>query len=178
LALNIFISEITKNQSFINWFSEYPTITSVFTLFSALDIQLLNTLSSDLFGLKIFSVQLTKRSRKIMFWGSIINIFIKDIPQFIIQGLYYNRVINYDLIPSLTLASSGLMIVNKLISSLYHTLVRWHNQRNKIRNSNDSNRRLSIASFRSVMSNVENYNNNLTENVSFESIRSSYSFTI
>ncbi|GBC50591.2 hypothetical protein GLOIN_2v1692780 [Rhizophagus irregularis DAOM 181602=DAOM 197198] len=49
-------------------------------------------------------------SKKIMLWDSIINIFIEDISQIIIQELYYNSVITYDLIPSLALASGELVI--------------------------------------------------------------------
>ena len=103
------------NPSFSKWVKGSPTLASMCTLFSAIDIQILNTFSSDLFGLKIFSAPLTQRSKKIMLWGSIINIFIEDISQIIIQGLYYNSVITYDLIPSLMLTSGGIVIVNKCI---------------------------------------------------------------
>ncbi|PKY49417.1 hypothetical protein RhiirA4_527649 [Rhizophagus irregularis] len=104
LAINIFVSEMAMNPSFNKWVKESPTLSSMCTLFSAIDIQILNTLSSDLFGLKIFSAPLTQRSKKIMLWGVFISIFVEDIPQIIIQGLYYNSVITYDLIPSLALA--------------------------------------------------------------------------
>ncbi|GBC21434.1 uncharacterized protein OCT59_005050 [Rhizophagus irregularis] len=152
LAINIFVSEMAMNPSFNKWVKESPTLSSMGTLFSAIDIQILNTLSSDLFGLRIFSAPLTQRSKKIMLWGVIINIFVEDIPQIIIQGLYYNSVITYDLIPSLVLASGGLVIANKLILRSYHALLRWNHQRDKIREYN-RNRRLSAASIRSIRSN-------------------------
>ncbi|PKK65195.1 hypothetical protein RhiirC2_809337 [Rhizophagus irregularis] len=155
LAINIFVSEMAMNPSFNKWVKESPTLSSMCTLFSAIDIQILNTLSSDLFGLRIFSAPLTQRSKKIMLWGVIINIFVEDIPQIIIQGLYYNSVITYDLIPSLVLASGGLVIANKLILRSYHALLRWNHRRDKIREYN-RNRRLSAASIRSIRSNVEN----------------------
>ncbi|PKY55866.1 hypothetical protein RhiirA4_505513 [Rhizophagus irregularis] len=154
-AINIFVSEMANNKSFSNWVKGSTAISSMCTLFSAIDIQILNTLSSDLFGLKIFSIPLTQRSRKIMLWGSIINIFIEDVPQIIIQGLYYNSVITYDLIPSLVIASGGLIILNKLILRSYHALIRWNNRRDKIKEYN-KNRRLSAASIRSIRSNVGN----------------------
>jgi hypothetical protein len=88
-----------------------------------------------------------------MLWGSIINIFIEDVPQIIIQGLYYNSVITYDFIPSLAIASGGLIILNKLILRSYHALIRWIHRRDKIKEYN-KNRRLSAASIRSIRSNV------------------------
>jgi hypothetical protein len=155
LAINIFVSEMSTNPLFSKWVKESLALSSMCTLFSAIDIQILNTLSSDLFGLKIFSIPLTQRSKKIMLWGSIINIFIEDIPQIIIQGLYYNSVITYDLIPSLAIASGGLIILNKLILRSYHVLIRWIHRRDKI-NEYNKNRRLSAASIRSIRSNVGN----------------------
>ncbi|GBC29470.2 hypothetical protein GLOIN_2v1791295 [Rhizophagus irregularis DAOM 181602=DAOM 197198] len=155
LAINIFVSEMATNPSFSKWVKESLPLSSMCTLFSAIDIQILNTLSSDLFGLKIFSIPLTQRSKKIMLWGSIINIFIEDVPQIIIQGLYYNSVITYDLIPSLAIASGGLIILNKLILRSYHALIRWIHRRDKI-NEYNKNRRLSAASIRSIRSNFGN----------------------
>ncbi|PKY29893.1 hypothetical protein RhiirB3_446711 [Rhizophagus irregularis] len=155
LAINIFVSEMAKNPSFSKWVSKSLALSSICTLFSAIDIQILNTFSSDLFGLKIFSAPLTKRSQKIMLWGSIISIFIEDVPQFIIQGLYYNSVITYDLIPALALASGGLVIGNKLILRSYHVLLRWIHRRDKIKEFN-KRRHLSAASIRSLRSNFEN----------------------
>ncbi|RGB33837.1 hypothetical protein C1646_788107 [Rhizophagus diaphanus] len=153
--INIFVSEMAMNPLFNNWVKESPTLSSMCTLFSAIDIQILNTLSSDLFGLKIFSAPLTQRSKKIMLWDVFINIFVEDIPQIIIQGIYYNSVRTYDLIPSLVLVSGGLVIGNKLILRSYHALLRWNHQRDKIREYN-RDRRLSAASIRSIRSNVEN----------------------
>ncbi|POG79002.1 hypothetical protein GLOIN_2v1531351, partial [Rhizophagus irregularis DAOM 181602=DAOM 197198] len=114
---------MAMNPSFNKWVKESPTLSSMCTLFSAIDIQILNTLSSDLFGLIIFSAPFTQRSKKIMLWGVFIIIFVEDIPQIIIQGLYYNSVITYDLIPSLVLASGGLVIANKLVLRSYHALL-------------------------------------------------------
>ncbi|UZO13547.1 uncharacterized protein OCT59_005044 [Rhizophagus irregularis] len=129
LAINIFVSEMAMNPSFNKWVKESPTLSSMCTLFSAIDIQILNTLSSDLFGLRIFSAPLTQRSKKIMLWGVIINIFVEDIPQIIIQ-----------------------VIANKLVLRSYHALLRWNHRRDKIREYN-RNRRLSAASIRSIRSN-------------------------
>ncbi|POG58553.1 hypothetical protein GLOIN_2v1885764 [Rhizophagus irregularis DAOM 181602=DAOM 197198] len=155
LAINIFVSEMATNPSFSKWVSKSLTLSSICTLLSAIDIQILNTFSSDLFGLKIFSAPLTNISQKIMLWGSIISIFIEDVPQFIIQWLYYNSVITYDLIPTLALASGGLVIGNKLITRSYHALLRWSHRRDKVKEFIKRGH-LSAASIRSIRSNVEN----------------------
>ncbi|PKK42436.1 hypothetical protein RhiirC2_804496, partial [Rhizophagus irregularis] len=112
----------------------------------------INTLTSNLFGLKVFSAPLSQRPRKIILWGSFINIFAEDIPQLIIQILYYNSVETYDLFPLLVLISGGLVIVHKLILRSYHVIVRWYHKRDKIREF-IRNRRLSAGSIRSIRTN-------------------------
>ncbi|PKY57619.1 hypothetical protein RhiirA4_549733 [Rhizophagus irregularis] len=152
LAINIYLSEVDTNPMFFTWISELPTLLlSICATFSAVDILAINTLTSNLFGLKVFSAPLSQRSRKIILWGSFINIFAEDIPQLIIQILYYNSVVTYDLIPTLVLISGGLVIINKLILRSYHAIVRWYHRRDKIRNFI---RRLSASSIRSLRSNV------------------------
>ncbi|PKY59451.1 hypothetical protein RhiirA4_515309, partial [Rhizophagus irregularis] len=139
LSFNEYTSFIDESAPFViarDHLKEFYPLIIIFSV--AIDIQILNTFSSDLFGLKIFSAPLTKRSQKIMLWGSIISIFIEDVPQFIIQGLYYNSVITYDLIPTLALASGGCI-----------------HRRDKIKEFN-KRRHLSAASIRSLRSNVEN----------------------
>ncbi|RGB28059.1 hypothetical protein C1646_768306 [Rhizophagus diaphanus] len=153
LAINILLSEVATNPTFFTWFSELPTLLSICTIFSAIDVLAVNTLTSNLFGLKVFSAPLSQRSRNIILWGSFINIFAEDIPQLIIQILYYNSVVTYDLIPSLVLISGGLVIMNKLILRSYHALIRWHHRHDEIIDLN-RNRHLSAGSIRSIRSNV------------------------
>ncbi|CAB4414758.1 unnamed protein product [Rhizophagus irregularis] len=153
LAINILLSEVSTNPMFFTWFSELPTLLSICTIFSAIDILAINTLTSNLFGFKIFSAPLSQRSRNIILWGSFINIFAEDIPQLIIQILYYNSVVTYDLIPSLVIISGGLVIINKLILRSFHLLIRWCNRHDEIIDFN-RNRHLSAGSIRSIRSNV------------------------
>ncbi|CAB4414769.1 unnamed protein product [Rhizophagus irregularis] len=153
LAINILLSEVAMNPMFFTWFSELPTLLSICTIFSAIDILAINTLTSNLFGFKIFSAPLSQRSRNIILWGSFINIFAEDIPQLIIQILYYNSVVTYDLIPSLVIISGGLVIMNKLILRSFHLLIRWCNRHDEIIDFN-RNRHLSAGSIRSIRSNV------------------------
>ncbi|GET60513.1 hypothetical protein GLOIN_2v1885764 [Rhizophagus irregularis DAOM 181602=DAOM 197198] len=153
LAINILLSEVAMNPTFHTWFSELPTLLSICTIFSAIDILAINTLTSNLFGLKIFSAPLSQRSRDIILWGSFINIFAEDIPQLIIQILYFNSVVTYDFIPSLVIISGGLVIMNKLILRSYQALIRWRHRRDEIRNF-IRDRRLSAGSIRSLRSNI------------------------
>ncbi|UZO02582.1 uncharacterized protein OCT59_021061 [Rhizophagus irregularis] len=153
LAINIFLSEVATNPMFYTWFSELPTLLSICTIFSAIDVLAINTLTSNLFGLKVFSAPLSQRSRNIILWGSFINIFAEDIPQLIIQILYFNSVVTYDLIPSLVLISGGLVIMNKLILRSFHMLIRWCHRHDEIIDFN-RNRHLSAGSIRSIRSNV------------------------
>ncbi|RGB34263.1 hypothetical protein C1646_760736 [Rhizophagus diaphanus] len=154
LAIIIFLSEVNTDPMFFTWISELPTLLlSICAIFSTVDILAINTLSSNLFGLKVFSAPLSQRSRKIILWGSFINIFAEDIPQLIIQILYFNSVVTYDLIPLFVLISGGLVIINKLILRSYHAIVRWYHWRDKIRNF-IRDRHLSASSIRSIRSNV------------------------
>ena len=68
LAIHIFVSEVAMNPTFYTWFSELPTLLSICTIFSAINIQAINTLTSNLFGLEVFSAPLSQRSRKIILW--------------------------------------------------------------------------------------------------------------
>ena len=154
LAINIYLSEVDTNPMFFTWISELPTLLlSICATFSAVDILAINTLTSNLFGLKVFSAPLSQRSKKIILWGSFINIFAEDVPQLIIQILYFNSVVTYDFIPSLVIISGGLVIVHKLILRSYHVIVRWYHKRDKIREF-IRNRRLSAGSIRSIRTNV------------------------
>jgi hypothetical protein len=154
LAINIYLSEVDTNPMFFTWISELPTLLlSICATFSAVDILAINTLTSNLFGLKVFSAPLSQRSRKIILWGSFINIFAEDIPQLVIQILYFNSVVTYDLIPLFVLISGRLIIMNKLILRSYHALIRWHHQHNKIIDFN-RNKHLLASSIRSIRSNV------------------------
>ncbi|GBC27317.2 hypothetical protein GLOIN_2v1885764 [Rhizophagus irregularis DAOM 181602=DAOM 197198] len=153
LAINILLSEVATNPTFYTWFSELPALLSICTIFSAINILGVNTLTSNLFGFKIFSAPLSQRSRNIILWGSFINIFAEDVPQLIIQILYFNSVVTYDLIPSLVLISGGLVIMYKLILRSYQALTRWCHRRDEIRNF-IRDRRLSAGSIRSLRSNI------------------------
>ncbi|RGB23568.1 hypothetical protein C1646_774296 [Rhizophagus diaphanus] len=131
LTISIVLSETATNPTFYTWFSDLPTLLlSICTIFSTIDILVINTLTSNLFGLKVFSPIITK-----------------------IKEDYTLGVVTYDLIPSLVIISDGLVILNKLILRSYHALIRWYHRRDKIRELIRI-RHLSAGSLRSIRTNV------------------------
>ncbi|CAG8838053.1 17496_t:CDS:1, partial [Gigaspora margarita] len=76
---------ILLNSNFQNWFSTNDKIASIFTLIASADVEILNILDSNFAGFKCFSAELSNNTKKWVFYGSIINMFIEDIPSLIIQ---------------------------------------------------------------------------------------------
>ncbi len=94
MALYSLIQEIMHNKKFNKWCKENGLIISVFTVISCADIEALNVLSSKIAELKIFSAPpLSKKIANLIFWLGFINIFIEDIPQFMIQVNHFFLVI-------------------------------------------------------------------------------------
>ncbi|KAG9306396.1 hypothetical protein G9A89_018279 [Geosiphon pyriformis] len=85
LAAYIIIIEIITNDEYVLWFRQYSKLASLFTLLSAADIDALNLLYSKYGNFGLFHAPISKRVEDVIFWGSTINFFIEDIPQFIIQ---------------------------------------------------------------------------------------------
>ncbi|KAG9301728.1 hypothetical protein G9A89_003273 [Geosiphon pyriformis] len=85
LAGYIIINEISINREYVVWFRKFAKPAALFTIISAADIDALNVLHSKYANLELFSAPISKRLEDLIFWGSTINIFIEDIPQFVIQ---------------------------------------------------------------------------------------------
>ncbi|KAG9302986.1 hypothetical protein G9A89_007693 [Geosiphon pyriformis] len=85
LAGYIIINEISMNSEYVVWFRQFGKPAALFTILSAADIDALNLLHSKYANLGLFSAPISKRLEDLIFWGSTINIFIEDIPQFVIQ---------------------------------------------------------------------------------------------
>ncbi|CAJ0841764.1 14638_t:CDS:10 [Entrophospora sp. SA101] len=95
--------EISNNYEFYEWFKKYANILAVFTIISSTEIDALVILSSKVAGLKPFSAPFSSNFLSLIFWCNLASFLIEDIPQFIIQVIYKNSIISYDLIPFLTL---------------------------------------------------------------------------
>ncbi|CAG8675250.1 10368_t:CDS:2, partial [Gigaspora rosea] len=103
IAMILITREIRTNDLFINWLNKYKSIISVFTICSSADIALFEFLTLRFAGFEIFNAPFSDFTKCWIYWGTIINIFIKNIPQLVIQILYYEFTAKYEAIPFLTL---------------------------------------------------------------------------
>ncbi len=85
LAFSILIFESITNNEFRNWMRTYSQPAAIITLLSGSDVIGLLLLSSKFAGFKIFSAQFSTRAKNYIYWGTICNLFIEDIPQLLIQ---------------------------------------------------------------------------------------------
>ena len=79
------IFESTNNDKFYKWIKIHPKTAAIITLLGGSDIGGLLILSSNFAGIKSLSVQFSNRAKNYIFWGTICNLFIEDIPQLLIQ---------------------------------------------------------------------------------------------
>ncbi|KAG9301896.1 hypothetical protein G9A89_004576 [Geosiphon pyriformis] len=142
LAVYILVNEIKRNKNCVDWFQEYTKPAAMITLTSAANIESLKLLSSRFAGLKIFSLPLSPTAIQLIFWGGFINLFLEDIPQLIIQILYYNWSISYDIIPFLSLVTAVLSVLCNIIGRIYYLIIELYVKPNtfsrKIANYNDT----------------------------------------
>ncbi|CAJ0767260.1 21776_t:CDS:2, partial [Entrophospora sp. SA101] len=102
----------SNNYEFYEWFKKYANILAVFTVISSTEIDALLILSSKVAGLKPFSAPFSSNSLSLIFWCNLASFLIEDIPQFIIQIIYKNSIISYDLIPFLTLITKKSTVIS------------------------------------------------------------------
>ncbi|CAB4493246.1 unnamed protein product [Rhizophagus irregularis] len=102
----IMLQEIKKNRDFYGWFKNNVDMASLFTI-------------------------LSEETQFDIFWGSFIGLFIGDIPRFIIQVFYIKLVVNYDIIPFLTLSTSSIILANNIITKIYHAIVHLYSKKRK-----------------------------------------------
>ncbi|CAJ0824006.1 19296_t:CDS:10 [Entrophospora sp. SA101] len=103
--------EIKSNREFAKWFQKYSRIASVITILSSADVEMLEILDSKIFNLQVFSAPLSSQQRglkhqSLFFYGGMMNLFIEDIPQFIIQIIYYLNTTTTDIIPFMALITN------------------------------------------------------------------------
>ncbi|RIB26880.1 hypothetical protein C2G38_2162156 [Gigaspora rosea] len=87
--------------------------------FPSADITLFEFLTSKFAGFEIFNAPISDFTTCWIYWGTIINIFIKNIPQLVIQILYYKFTVKYETIPFLTLLTSSIALLNTIILKLF-----------------------------------------------------------
>ncbi|CAB4382853.1 unnamed protein product [Rhizophagus irregularis] len=131
MGVIIMLQEIKKNRYFYKWFKNNVDIASLFTILSGANLEMLNILSSQVAGIMLFNAPLSKVTQFYIFWGSFIGFFINDVPRFIIQVFYIKLVVNYDIIPFLTLLTSSIILANNIISKIYHAIVHLYSKKRK-----------------------------------------------
>ncbi|KAF0404383.1 hypothetical protein F8M41_009040 [Gigaspora margarita] len=89
------------------------------------NVEALNALSSNFAGLEIFSALVSENFKKWILYGTTCHLFIKEIPQLVIQIIYQRSVIIYASIPLLTLVTSTIILSNNILTSIYYF---WINQ--------------------------------------------------
>ncbi|RGB33843.1 hypothetical protein C1646_815761 [Rhizophagus diaphanus] len=123
LALYIILKEKYTNEKFSKWLMNNTKLVSMFTILSSADVAILNMISSRLANLRYFCAPISKEAEVKIFWGSFANIFIEDVPQFIIRIMYLQRnSIIYDPIPIFSLISAGISIIFSLIGRTFDAL--------------------------------------------------------
>ncbi|PKC59491.1 hypothetical protein RhiirA1_458149 [Rhizophagus irregularis] len=117
----IIAKENTRNE-FLSWFTENNRLASIFTILAGIDIELLSVLHSNLAGFKYFQAPFSDSAKSIIFWVAFTNIFVEDIPQFIIQILFRMKSITFDIIPIITLISSAITLTINIISRSHQSI--------------------------------------------------------
>ncbi|CAG8563946.1 4893_t:CDS:2, partial [Scutellospora calospora] len=85
LSFIMFTKEIQSNIDFREWFFENVKIVAFCTLLFSTNVEALNVLSSNFFGLDFFSALVSENFKKWILYGTACHLFVKDIPQLVIQ---------------------------------------------------------------------------------------------
>ncbi|KAF0492177.1 hypothetical protein F8M41_021794 [Gigaspora margarita] len=111
--------ELKTNTPFNQWFSKYEKVVSFFTIISGADVVLLGFLTSNFAGFLMFNAPFSKSVKQWIFLATLINTFIENIPQLVIQVLYFRYTVEYKAIPFLTLLTSSIALLNDIILKLF-----------------------------------------------------------
>ncbi|CAG8600103.1 1138_t:CDS:10, partial [Acaulospora morrowiae] len=131
LAFSILMKEISKNVKFQEWFSKNVRVASVSTLLAGADVEVITLIGSKFAGLKMFSAPLSKIALNQVFWVSTLNLVIEDIPQLIIQILYRDLTVSYDIIPLLSLVMSSIVLTSNIVGRVYDGCIRWKERKRR-----------------------------------------------
>ncbi|KAG9304884.1 hypothetical protein G9A89_010746 [Geosiphon pyriformis] len=167
LAFLVILHENAQHHKFLNWFEKHIRAATFFVIISGADVDALNILSSEYAGLDIFAAPFSQKAKIWIFWGSFISFFIEDIPQFIIQVLYKQSTISYDIIPFLTLITASIILGNNLIIRSFHlfnSLFRKKHYKQTSQNINEDTTKVhdaSIVDKNILPSSTEEFDQNL-----------------
>ncbi|CAG8618426.1 15534_t:CDS:2 [Gigaspora margarita] len=117
LAFAILFSE--KSDAYIEWFVLYGRVAVSFALISGANIDTLLILRANLMNIDMFKAPFSDTSLTTIFWGACADVLLTEIPQFIIQIIYINSSVLFDVIPIFALVASGLSVLASLTSKLF-----------------------------------------------------------
>ncbi|CAG8647996.1 5670_t:CDS:2 [Funneliformis mosseae] len=122
LAKRLSSEQENEIEEFSEWSKNNLLIISLFTLLAGADVEVISLLESKIAGYSFFNAKFSEAALSKIFWGNCINLFIEDIPQVIIQIIYYREVIFYTFIPMFALLLSVVTLtinIIKIIGRLY-----------------------------------------------------------
>ena len=79
------IKQENKRPKFHQWFTAQRKFAYGYTILFCADITALNFLHSNFAGYPLLRVPFSDNAKSKIFWGACLNIFIRDIPQVIVQ---------------------------------------------------------------------------------------------
>ncbi|CAG8675347.1 6396_t:CDS:2 [Funneliformis caledonium] len=125
LTISVFINiyEISHNKAFQDWINRYASVTVWITLLAVADLKIMTLLTSRIAGLDCFKAPFSNKTISWIFWLSFVNLFLEDIPHFIIQVIFLKHSIAYDIIPTLTLITSVIVILADSLWRFYYSLM-------------------------------------------------------
>lgn len=82
------------NNNYLVWFKNNSQTAAIITILCGGDITALKLLSSNLAGFELFNAPLSEKAEKYIYYGGILNTFLEDLPQLIIQviDIIYIRI--------------------------------------------------------------------------------------
>ncbi|CAI2186437.1 1608_t:CDS:10, partial [Funneliformis geosporum] len=129
ITIILLTSEINENEKFHLWFRSYSKPAAFLTILAATDVEAITLMSSKLFGFQIFSAPFSTKVETWTFWAGFCNLFIEDAPQLIIQILYRQFTVSYDIIPLLTLTMSSIILISNVIGHVYNGIHKCNGHR-------------------------------------------------
>nr|CAG8434842.1 939_t:CDS:10 [Entrophospora candida] len=122
MVFYIIIKELSNNQPFYGWYRKYHNVAAIFTFLAAIDVESLSMIDSKLGELDAFDAPISNGMESWIKWINAINFFIEDTPHLIIQMVYINLSVNYEIIPFLNLLSSSLIVACIILNHLFRWL--------------------------------------------------------
>ncbi|CAG8467600.1 5526_t:CDS:10, partial [Funneliformis caledonium] len=119
IALIIISKQLKESSSFTKWWKRYSKSALGFTFLSSIDLEALNFASSKCGGKELLNARFTEPGLKEISKYAMIIVLIEDLPQLIIYSLYQRYTAKPAIIPILALSSACIVLLFKIISSIY-----------------------------------------------------------